>query len=139
MLHNSIEVRTKSSQEIPEIYFDLKSKFGVDWDKGIVIAYGDTIYSKDPIPDHLFVHEKTHITQQRKLGAREWYRRYITEDSFRLQQEIEAYQNQVRFIKINIRDREKKNKMVIKLAHDLSGKIYGNILSFDDALKIIQS
>ena len=35
----------KISKEIPNIYYSLKDNFGVDWERGLVIAYGDTIYT----------------------------------------------------------------------------------------------
>jgi hypothetical protein len=128
----------KISKEIPDIYPILQQKFGVSWDKGIVIAYGDTIYAKDPIPDHLLAHELVHLKQQAEYGVEYWWKKYIKEKSFRLIQEIEAYTAQLKFIR-NDPDMNAKAKkaMGLWLAKDLSSEIYGDVISYKDAREIL--
>jgi len=36
----------KQSREIPEIYWELKKHFKINWGKGVIITYGDIVYCK---------------------------------------------------------------------------------------------
>ena len=106
-----------------------------------VFTFGDTIYTTDPeniISDHLIVHEETHQKQQDYTpGA--WWTLYITDPSFRLTQEVEAYHNQYEFYKTTHKDRNEQAIFLNKLASDLSGKVYGNIISFWGAYERIKN
>ena len=65
-----------------------------------IFTYGNIIYvpNKDlELPDHLIIHEETHCKQQGSTPDA-WWERYITDPYFRIDQEIEAYANQYRFI-----------------------------------------
>lgn len=126
----------KYSKEIPDIYYVCKDKFGVNWDDNIIFTYGDTIYCKTDIPEDLKVHEATHIRQQ-KSGAKEWWDRYLNDNAFRLDQEVEAYKNQYNYLKIVIKDRNKLFLHKHRIAKDLSSYIYGNIISYSDALALL--
>jgi hypothetical protein len=95
----------KFSSEKPAIYEKCREKFGVDWDRGIVITYGEVIHSKNPISEDLKIHEETHIKQQSEIGTEKWWEMYFENKNFRLSQETEAYQNQVKFIRKNIKDK----------------------------------
>jgi hypothetical protein len=127
------------SNQIPLIYYMIKRTFpSIHWDRGVVIAYGTTIYARDPLPDHLVEHEKVHLKQQHVMGAKEWWDRYLVDKQFRLDQEIEAYKVQVQHIqqnkKIRKPDREKLIKWVIE---QLSGPMYGGIISYQEAKDIL--
>ena len=67
----------KLSHNKPEIYEKCKQIFGVDWDRGVVITYGDTVYSKNDISEHTIVHEETHIKQQKEMGPEKWWEKYF--------------------------------------------------------------
>lgn len=70
--------------------------------KGMVYAYGDTIYNPDNIPlyEDLIKHEEVHREQQKKFGSVElWWYEYLTNPEFRLEQELEAYGVQANFLK----------------------------------------
>ena len=62
----------KISHKKPKIYDKCREVFGVDWDKGIIMTYGDTAYCKYDLPDHLIAHEETHTRQQAKYGIDKW-------------------------------------------------------------------
>lgn len=100
-----------------------------------VFTYGDTLYSPQGIklPDHLIEHEKVHQKQQGKQPAG-WWNEYIKQSTFRLDQELEAYRKQFQFYKI-------KNKtwmpFLKKIVLDLSGPIYGNIISYWEAFNLL--
>lgn len=119
----------------PEIYQRLVDTFGIDWNKGIIITYNGKIYCKTDISDDLIVHENTHIKQQENQP--DWWDKYIEDKNFRLSQEIEAYKAQYEYVKGNY-PRWARRKVLKAIATDLSSYIYGNIISYEDAVKVIQ-
>ena len=123
-----------TSKPPKEIYYACVSKFGVSFDTGTVFTVGDTIYAKHLMPEHLVVHEKTHIKQQKKYGTMAWWAKYLESDEFRLEQELQAYRNQYRWAKKNIKSRDDRAKLLRSIALDLSGTMYGNIISYQEAV-----
>ncbi len=108
---------------------------------GVVFTYGDTLYIPSggvPTQD-LIIHEETHAKQQKEFGVDEWWSFYFISDPFRTAMEIEAYQNQYKYLKSKIKDRNRLNRYLVRLAQDLSSDIYGNILTFADAKQAIKS
>lgn len=104
-----------------------------------VFAYAGILYvpyfqPTHDIPFDLQVHEKTHFKQQEEIGVDTWWDRYLVDIRFRLDQEIEAYHNQ--YTSMSKQDREKH---IRRLAGDLSGPMYGNLLTFEDAKRAIRS
>lgn len=128
----------KFSQERPEIYWRLKAKFNVNWDDGIIIANGDTIYSKDKIPPQKLVHELVHIERQSEYGLDNWWNSYINDDDFRLLEEVLAYKKEYDFLKRHIKDREAVFFYLREMATSLSSSIYGSIIDYSEALKLIK-
>lgn len=116
----------------------IRSKFKLP--KFVIFTYGHILYNPDRggLPEHLMVHERTHKDQQYAMGVEAWWGKYLEDDKFRLSQEIEAYRNQYKYIVKNFKDRNVVNKMLLSIARDLSSEIYGNILTKDEALKVIK-
>ena len=100
------------------------------FENGVLFTYGDTCYCKKITKD-LIVHEETHTRQQ--TNPKKWWARYYIEPEFRLSQEIEAYHNQWVWIEKNIPDRNDRAKMLYHIATSLSGKLYGNLLTYSEA------
>lgn len=128
----------KFSKEKPRIYKKLVKKFGIDWERGIIITYGNTVYCKYDLSPAKVIHESTHVKQQEAMGKWWWWRKYIKDANFRMSQEVEAYKNEVDFIRKTIKNREIVNKMLVQIARDLSSSIYGNLISYDEALKFVK-
>lgn len=122
----------------PPNWATLVSAFGVEWG-GVVVTYGPLIHSARPIPSDLLNHELVHAKQQgfSIQGAEKWWREYLANSKFRLSQEVEAYQKQVRFVKRFVSDRNDKARRVHRLAVDLSGPTYGNVVSYSEAYQLI--
>jgi len=119
----------------PPNYEEIKKHFPTaDYEKGTLFTYGDTCYCKTITPD-LVIHEETHTRQQ--TNPEEWWAKYFTDVDFRLSQELEAYQNQYRWAKKNFKDRNQLAKLLHHIVSDLSGKIYGEVISFHEAKKQI--
>jgi len=128
------------SHELPpkEIYNRAVEMFGADFNRGTTFTVGNTIYCKGNISPDLLEHEKVHIKQQGS-NWKEWWEKYFTNEKFRLDQELEAYKTQYRWIKTNIKDRNLQSKYLMFFSSCLSGKMYGNILSMTDAIKFIKN
>lgn len=119
----------------PPNYEEIRNNFpNADFEKGVLFTYGDICYCKR-ITSDLIIHEKTHTKQQ--VNPKEWWDRYFKEPEFRLSQEVEAYHNQWLWIDKNIKDRNLKFKELCRIADDLSGKLYNNLISFNKAKELI--
>ena len=108
--------------------------------ESMIFCWGNKIYnpSGQDLADHIKIHEVVHSDQQQD-NPEEWWSKYLKDKDFRLKQELEAYQRQYQFAKNFIKDRNELAKFHWKLAQDLSGEIYGNICSFEKALKMIKN
>ena len=125
----------KIIESYPPNIKEIRDNFNVT---GLTIyAYGDTIYnpSGELISKPLLEHERIHSKQQ--INPEEWWIKYLKDDTFRLEQEIEAFQRQYRVAK-SINKRQ-SHEYLKELAENLSGDLYGNILTYFEALKIIKS
>lgn len=129
----------KILNEKPPIY-DAIIQNGMQPHAGVIYTYKDTIYNPSgaDIPDHLIVHEETHSRQQGD-NPDNWWGRYLTDQYFRIEQESEAYARQFAFICNKVKDRNQRNRILLDLALVLSGPIYGNVISQQNAMKIIKS
>ncbi len=118
----------------PWIVHLIKLKFPRIVDDDIIMVWGDTVYKSKHIdfPNHLVAHEQVHIKQQKgsKLYGLIWLIGYIFSNTFRLNKELEAYRIQYRI--------SGDPKVLHKIATDLSSDIYGNLVSFDEAVKLIK-
>lgn len=125
----------KFSVEKPPVYERCKDMFGIEWDKNIIITYGDTIHCKIPISPDLKVHETTHVKQQLSTGKDIWWEKYFTDKSFRLSQELEAYRNQLTYVNKNY---NRKARVHIK-KHIIycMPNLYGNMCTKKEAEKML--
>lgn len=102
---------------------------------GVIFTYGDTIYNPGGghIADHIMQHEQVHSVQQSEIGIEAWWQQYLSDQKFRLEQEIEAYQHQWKTIQ-TAANRHGRRVWLCKIADDLSGAVYGNLISKDEAI-----
>lgn len=111
----------------------IKAAFDIEG-QSVVFTYGDTVYNplKLPIPDHVLVHEAVHVKQQDGVGPERWWAMYIADPVFRLDQELQAYSAQYQYMKARCTNRQ-LSSFLFALAQDLSGPMYGNILTHIEA------
>jgi hypothetical protein len=127
----------KISQQKPQIYDKCVEHFGVDWEDGVIFTYGDTIHCKYALSENKIIHELTHVKQQGDAPDT-WWERYFNDVDFRLAQELEAYKKESAWIKAHIKDRNYKTLLITENARALSSKMYGNIISFSEAYKLLK-
>jgi hypothetical protein len=121
----------KPQSEFP-LLEDYKKVFAITYKT--IFAYDDIIYTNYPLPPDLLVHEKYHLQRQAKQGVDIWVANFLTDPEFRLEEEALAYKAQLESIK----DRELRNKIRIESARNLSSSLYGNIINFEDAFKLLK-
>ena len=122
----------------PPIY-DKILQAGMTPTDNAIYTYGDTIYNPGGgvIPDHVVKHEETHSRQQGD-DPDGWWGRYIGDDFFRIQQEVEAYANQYKFICQIQKDRNRRDKVLRNMSTILSSPTYGSIIGSSVAYKMIK-
>lgn len=113
--------------------FDIKDK------PGIVFTYGFELYVPGgkgvEVDRHLMIHEETHARQQTAMGIEKWWEQYLSNASFRLTQELEAYRNQYRSMgSLSLRSRAGYLDHIVR---DLSGAMYGNVVTPEEARRLV--
>lgn len=113
------------------------------WNK-VVIPFGKKIYSpENEVPADLMVHENTHLCQQgySYWGAIKWHLKYRASAKFRYEQEVQAYGLQLSFIRSKLVNRKYRGGFIHQWRHELgkllSGKMYGGIATYDQAVEAI--
>lgn len=136
-------IRPKTVMKIvkgyPPIIDKIKEKFTIH--DTTVYTWGDTIFTPAGviINDHVMIHEEIHEWQQRRIGSPEaWWERYLADPAFRFQQELEAYQAQYKFF-MKHHDRNKVFFFLHGIAGDLSGELYGHMVTYDKAKRLIKT
>lgn len=117
---------------------DIMGKFRTTLD--VVFTYGDILYNPSgaEIGKPLMAHEETHSRQQKFYGVDTWWKKYLEDQKFRLEQEVEAYANQHKQYCKNNKKIVSRIMFLNHLASDLSSSLYGNIISFEEAINLIK-
>lgn len=130
--------KLKIVKDTPPNFKEISKAFNIKGES-LVFTYGNKLYISDykgEIEDHLMVHEETHSKQQGK-APKKWWKFYIADANFRLSQEVEAYQNQYKYFKSTVKDRNQRARFLQKIVADLSGRIYGYMIGFNEAKDLI--
>lgn len=108
--------------------------------KYVVFSYGSDLCNPNNcnISEDLMVHEQTHEKQQEEIGIKIWWEKYLEDEGFRLSQEVEAYQNQYQYALDNY-TRQLRKTILNKITADLSGSLYGNLITKEEAIKLIKN
>lgn len=101
-----------------------------------VFTYGDKLYIQDldekQIEPVLLAHEETH-TKQQGDDIEGWWDKYINDEKFRFDQELEAYGAEYKkVIDMGFKDKFKKYALNA-FAKDLSSSMYGSIITIHEA------
>lgn len=126
-----MKVNFKKQAEFPllETY---KKAFPVD--DRTIFAYKDTIYCDYELPNHLVIHEITHLNQQERDGLEFWVNNYLKDPEYRLRQEVEAYRNQI----MSIKDSRGRALTLMNSAQALSSGLYGDLVSYAKAMHLLK-
>ena len=99
-------------------------------------TFGDSVFTPGYITEDLEVHEQVHTVQQKhsNLYAIWWWVKYIVSKRFRYSQELEAYGEQLKFLR-NRKDRNTQHRMLMDIARCLSNPLYNNMVSHNKAIE----
>lgn len=132
------KVILKDIAEAPNLSI-LKDKFGIS-EEDTIVAYGDVIYTpKKGLSHDLIVHELVHCERQKysKEGSDRWWELYMSDEAFRLQEELIAYQQQYKYCCKVYKDKNRRVEIAHAMASELSSSRYGKMVSYSDAFKKI--
>jgi hypothetical protein len=107
-----------------------------------IFAYAGKIYSPSgtDLPPWLIEHEKVHFQQQKQHGVNLWWKQFLADPLFRLEQEIPAHQREWQvWLQCGKRSRNQKRVTLKSLAKRLSAPMYGNMVSFTAAKLVIKA
>lgn len=119
----------------PQSEFPLLERYQqvFETNENTIFAYDKVIYCDHELPEHLQVHERRHLIRQQKIGVDEWVERYLTDTQFRLNEEVIAYKEQLESVK----NRSARHRLRIQCANDLASPLYGNIVTLQEAIKLL--
>ena len=104
-----------------------------------IFAYGGKIYNPggEKLPPWLVGHEKVHFAQQGR-NPEHWWAKYLSDTKFRLEQEIEAHQEEYRVFCWFNRKRNRRRVHLKHMAKRLAAPMYGRLISAKVAHGIIK-
>lgn len=130
----------------PPIYAEANALFKLEENKiAAVFTWGDTLFNPFAVPvmPDLMRHEETHMEQQLDRGGQEdgpkdWWRNYLQDENFRIDQEAEAYAMQYLFYCQGQKDRNWREKYLHQISAMLAGPMYGKVIKYQEArIKIL--
>lgn len=133
----------KVSFEKPPVYDEANKIFKLEENGiGAVFTYGDTCYNPFGVPltAELIRHEETHMEQQEGHPdvAAVWWKRFVQDPQFRVDQEAEAYGAQYKLYCQQHKDRNSRAKYLWQIATLLAGPMYGNVIKHAEAMALIK-
>lgn len=126
----------------PPLFDEIAAALPLARTPGIIFAWGAAIYNPSgaPISPHLHAHEEVHGKRQGN-DVEGWWRRYIADASFRLDEEIPAHQAEYReFCRLNTAGQARNHRRLAlhAIAKKLAAPLYGNLIRYDDARKLLK-
>lgn len=125
----------------PPNFEEILAVFPLAEKPGVIFTYGQTIYnpSNAPISAQLKAHEAVHAQRQGEdeEEIRAWWRRYLTEPMFRLEEELLAHRAEYRAFRGWTKDRNAVARELDTIAKRLSGPLYGGLMSYAQARRMI--
>lgn len=98
--------------------------------QGVIFSWGDVIYNPQnaKISSSLFAHEAVHQRRQQG-GIEDWWRRYIDDTEFRLEEEILGHKAELVMLVAMGMNRQQRRGEAKRIAKRLSGPLYGRLIS----------
>ena len=125
----------------PPNFEEVLAVFPLAKNPGVIFTYGQTIYnpSGTHISAQLKAHEAVHAQRQgtNEEEIRAWWKRYLTEPMFRLEEELLAHRAEYRAFKGWTKDRNAVARELDTIAKRLSGPLYGGLMSYAQARRML--
>ncbi len=107
----------------------------------VYFTYGETVFMASTgmtLTPSLEAHEKMHCIRQQG-DPETWWRRWLAEPEYRLAEELAGHQAEWMTIKMLGKSRNDRRFHLRQIAERLSGALYGNLVSFEDAKRLIEA
>lgn len=123
--------------DVPPMYDEMDAAFGVKG-KPVIFAWGDRIYMPgmaQGLSKALAAHEAVHGERQMAYpgGVEAWWRRYIADPQFRLDEEIPAHRAELAVLTAKAKSPSMTQHVLSRTAARLAAPLYGNLLSIAEA------
>ena len=124
-------------KDYPPLFDEIDAKFHVRG-RDIIYAWGDRIYAPlgGDIPPQLMAHEKIHCARQGD-DAEGWWRRYIADAAFRLDEEVLAHRIEYEVLAVG-GNRQRRRGVLLRTARRMAAPLYGPMCSVKQAKRLIQ-
>lgn len=111
--------------ERPPLWAEINAKFKVQG-KPVIFSWGNIIYNPERIvvSPELVIHEHVH-GQRQAPGIVEWWQHYIQNEEFRYAEELLAHKAEFAFLAVGVKDRNVRNKLLVRTAGRLTSPLYG--------------
>jgi hypothetical protein len=124
----------------PPIIDELEKVFGALKGKPILYAFGDVIYN--PANVHMFpqllAHEYTHAMRQQAGSLDEWWKNYMENVEYRLNEEVLAHRAEYGAFKQLHKDRNLRARYLQKVSMKLASPLYGRMVPANEAKRLIE-
>ena len=127
---------------LPPLFGEIDAAFDVRG-KAIIFAWGDTIFDPNGggVPPELLAHEAVHGERQ-GADVEGWWRRYIADASFRLDEELPAHVAEFQALCAQQRgrwvsERNMRHTLAAHVARKLAAPLYGSLIKVDDAKRYL--
>lgn len=127
--------------DVPPMFDEIDAAFHVKG-KPVIFAWGDKIYApmqQGELPKALVLHEEVHGARQTAYvgGVEAWWRRYIAEPQFRLDEEIPAHRAELAHLLTKAKGPAMRAHALSRTAARLAAPLYGNLISIAEAKKVL--
>lgn len=131
----------KVVRELPPLFDEIDAVFNIR-DQRVIFAWGDKIFApkqQGELPKALLVHEAVHGERQMAYpgGVVAWWRRYIAEPQFRLDEEIPAHKAELAHLLTKAKGPAMRAHYLSRTAARLAGPLYGGLITIAEAKKAL--
>ena len=124
----------------PPNYAEIRAVFHPD-PNSVFFCYGDTIYNPSgrPLSAELQAHEQVHSCQQAVITPVKWWDRYLVDIPFRAEQELAAHVKEYHTFCLRYDGAHGRERMLKAIAQRMSGPLYGHVMSYAEAKRLISA
>lgn len=124
----------------PPMFDEINAAFHVAG-KPVIFAWGETIHNpaRIHIAPELIVHEAIHGARQRAWGIEQWWKDYISNAYFRLDEEVHAHRAEYAYLRDHALNRRQRRGCLRTTAKRLAAPLYGKMVPPGMAKKLLLS
>lgn len=126
--------------EPPPNYDAIKAFFQVEG-RSVFFSYAPYVYSPSgaQLPTELVDHEAMHIWRQQRESVEVWWMRYLTDEKFRLEEEIIAHIVEAKQrIRMRGDNRHQRRAATAFIGSKLASPLYGQMVKKREAMQILK-